>query len=257
MLEEERRLAILRLLSKRMYASVGEIAGTLGVSEATVRRDLAKMDGVGELTRLRGGAKTNKESESAFSSLPEPPFTLRAGEFSECKRRIAEFGVSLCEDGETIIIDGGSTTFSMAEFLKPKHLIILTNSFAIAEVLIKQSRNTVILPGGVVYPESMLLLDHFNADYYANFSADKVFMSVAGIDEQGLTNTDALLIETERSMINRGREVYILADSGKFTRRGNLRLCGFDKVTAVITDSAVDKRYRELLAEHNVRCYIV
>lgn len=252
MMEEVRYLSIKRLLARKTFASVGEIATYLEVSEATVRRDLAKMEETGDLKRVRGGARANRGQSGNGGFLSEPSFEQRTGQFLELKRGIAEKAVRLCGDGETIIIDGGSTTYRMTEFLKDRELTIITNSFAIAEALVRISKNTIILPGGIVYPESMLLLDHFTTEYYGNFSVDKVFMGVAGIDERGMTNTDTLLIQTERCMIERAREVYILADSSKFNRRGNLRLCGFDKVTAVITDAGIDKGAKKLLADFNV-----
>ena len=257
MLEDERHISIKKLLVRKTFAGVREIAAYLSVSEATVRRDLSKMVKDGLLQRVRGGARILGDEKSSGPVLPEMPFEYRRGLFLEKKRRIAQEAVRLCGDGDTIIIDGGSTTFQMAEYLKARRMTIITNSFALAEVLVKTSANTLILPGGVLYPDSRLVLDHFHTDYYANFSADRVFMGVFGIDEQGMTNTDTLLIRTERNMIERAREVCILADSGKFKQRGNLRLCGFDKVTALITDSGLDERYADMLRKTGIRVIIV
>jgi len=215
------------------------------------------MEKNGDLSRIRGGAMANPGAFARVSVLPEEPFSSRSGQSAESKRRIAEKAARFCADGETIIIDGGTTTYCMAAFLTDRRMTIITNSFAVTEVLVKKSRNTVILSGGIVYPESMILLDPFAEDFYANFSADKLFMGAAGIDEQGITNTDARLIRFERSMIERSREVYILADSSKFSRRGNLRLCGFGKITAVITDAAMREEHKQLLNLNHVRWYAV
>jgi DeoR family ulaG and ulaABCDEF operon transcriptional repressor len=257
MLEPERHELVLRVLRQGRFASVLDIAELVNCSEATVRRDLTKLETAGKLHRVRGGAELTQASEDGFDASAQLPFEYRKGILLEKKRSIARRAASLCTDGETVIIDGGSTTFQMVEFLREAHLKIITNSFAIAEVLIKQSQNTVILNGGIVYPDSQLILDPFQEEGFRNYSATKVFMGVYGIDNLGSTNTDMLLIATERAMIDRGKELIILADSSKFDRRGNLFLCRFDKISTIITDSGITERQREMVQANKVELIVV
>jgi len=217
-----------------------------------VRRDLAKLETAGKLRRIRGGAELAEAPADSVEPTAQLPFEYRKGILLEKKRLIAHKAASLCSDGETVIIDGGSTTFQMVEFLREARLKIITNSFAIAEVLIKHSQNTVILNGGIVYPDSQLILDPFQEEGFRNYSATKVFMGVYGIDELGATNTDMLLIKTERAMIERGRELIVLADSSKFNRRGNLMLCGFEKIGTIITDRGISEKQREMVLAKGV-----
>jgi len=255
MIEAERHELILRVLRQGRYASVSDITELLHCSEATVRRDLTKLKAAGKLERVRGGAELATDDEP--QPVAELPFQYRKGILLEKKRAIARRAVSMCSDGETVIIDGGSTTFQMAEFLRETRLKIITNSFAVAEVLVKYSRNTLILNGGIVYPDSQLVLDPFQEEGFRNYSANKVFMGVYGIDELGATNTDSILIKTERAMIERCKELIILADSSKFNRRGNLFLCGFEKIHTIITDRGISQQQQEMVKAKRVELIIV
>ncbi len=257
MLEPERHELILRVLRQGRFASVLDIVDLVHCSEATVRRDLAKLEATGKLRRVRGGAELMEAPVDSVEPTVQLPFEYRKGLLLETKRLIARKAASLCADGETVIIDGGSTTFQLVEFLREARLKIITNSFAIAEVLIKHSQNTVILNGGIVYPDSQLILDPFHEEGFHNYSATKVFMGVYGIDDLGATNTDMLLIKTERAMIERGRELIILMDSSKFNRRGNLMLCGFEKIHMIITDSGIPQQQREMVQANKVELLLV
>ena len=253
MLAPERERLILRLLRQDRFASVSELAGLAGSSEATVRRDLGRLERTGRLVRVRGGAELAAGAEGGAVQLP---FESRKGLLSETKRRIARLAASLCREGETIIIDGGSTTYHMTEFLLPVKLQILTNSFALAQALVGSSANTVILSGGVVHADSQLVLDPFQEDPFRRYLAAKVFMGVYGIDEMGATNIEVQLISAERAMIEHAKELIILADSSKFDRRGSLFLCGFERMGTVISDAGVTEAQRRLLESRGVKLLI-
>lgn len=257
MLSAERHQMILRVLRRGRFATVTEISEAVRSSAATIRRDLARMEAAGLLRRVRGGAEIQAEEGSAGTlGAEELPLEYRKGILLEKKRLIAKAAAAMCEDGETVMIDGGSTTYQMAEFLMDREIRIITNSFAIADVLVPRSRCTLILNGGVVRMDSQLVLDPFGSDMFANYSASKLFMGAFGIDETGATNNDSLLIKTERAMIERARHLVVLADSTKFDRRGSLFLCGFEKIHTIITDSGISEGHRALIAARGVRLVI-
>ncbi len=251
MLSAERHELILRFLRRARFATVTDIARAARSSAATTRRDLEILSQEGLVQRVRGGAEISKPPE-----VSEPPLEYRKGVNMEKKRFIAKAAAEMCQDGETIMIDGGSTTFPMAEFLRERDLRIITNSFAIAAALVPRSRCTIILGGGVVRMDSQLVLDPFGKDMFANYSASRVFMGAFGIDETGATNNDSLLITTERAMIERARELVVLVDSTKFDRRGSLFLCGFDKIKAIITDDGIPENARAMVDSHGVKLII-
>ncbi len=154
------------------------------------------------------------------------------------------------------MIDGGSTTYQMVEFLKETRLQVITNSFAIAENLVGHSQNDVILNGGMIYRDSKLVLDPLQDNIFRHYYATRVFMGVYGLDELGATNTDLLLIQTERAMIENARELVILADSSKFGRRGSLMLCSFERIHTIITDSGISDEQRRLVEARGVRLIV-
>jgi len=256
MLSAERHELILRLLRLGRFATVADIAEAARSSAATIRRDLARLEEAGLLRRVRGGAEVLVGTATVEPNGDELTLEYRKGVLLEKKRLIAKAAAALCQDGETIMIDGGSTTFQMAEFLRDREIRIITNSFAIASALVPRSRCTLILNGGVVRMDSQLVLDPFGGDIFANYSASKLFMGAFGIDETGATNNDSLLIKTERAMIDRARELIVLADSTKFDRRGSLFLCGLERINAIITDNGVSESHRQMLAGRGVRLLI-
>lgn len=257
MLERERQAVILRVLRQGGFASVSDLVSLMEVSEATVRRDLSRLAGKGVLRRVRGGAELPEPPPGADAPGMQLPFEYRKGLQLEKKRAIARRAVSLCQEGETVFIDGGSTTFQMTEFLRSTRLQIITNSFAIAQSLVGVSENTVVLGGGIIYPDSQLILDPFQDEAFHNYYATRAFMGVYGLDELGATNTELLLIRTERSMIDHSRDLVVLADSSKFNRRGSLMLCALERIRTLITDGGITAEQRDLVRSRGVELIVV
>jgi len=269
MLAAGRRALILRLLAQDGVAPLADLRRLSGASEATVRRDLARLAGEGAIERVHGGAVARRlpggapapaAAEAGASPQParalELPLAERSGIAAEKKRRIARRAAELCADGGTIMVDGGSTTLQLAPFLRGLRLRVITNSLALAEDLTHGSACTVILCGGVVQPAPRLILDPFREDPFSDYSASLAFMGVFGIDEGGATNTDELLIRTERAMIARARRLVVLADSRKFGMRGSLHLCGFDRISTIVTDDGIGESWRALLSERGVEVVV-
>lgn len=257
MLEKERHETISRLVRQNRFITVSEVVEALGVSEATARRDLTSLEESKVLRRVRGGAELVEGNGAADTLATEAPFEYRKTVYREIKRQIAKKAVSLCEDGETIIIDGGSTTFQMVEFLTELQMVIITNSFAIAEYLTKHSRNRIIIPEGEIYRESQLILSPFHEDVVGNYFASKVFMGVEGLDEYGATNTNMMLIHAERTMIDHAKDLVIVADSSKFEKQGHLRLCEYDRISTIITDRGIRDEHREMVTAAGVELVVV
>jgi DeoR family ulaG and ulaABCDEF operon transcriptional repressor len=163
----------------------------------------------------------------------------------------------MCVDGETIIINGGTTTFMMAEFLVDQHLKILTNSFLMAERLLVSSENEIILPGGKVYREQNVILSPFDNDITQHHYAAKMFMSVFGLSLLGLMEADPLLIQAEKRLISQAEELIVLADSSKFAKKAGLILCGLNRVSTVITDTHASDSAVQLMEQSGIRVVTV
>ena len=143
---------------------------------------------------------------------------------------------SCASDGEPIIINGGTTTFQMVHFLASRRMPIFTNSFPIAEHLLKHSKNTVMLSGGTIYREQNIILSPFDNDVTRNFYARRMFMGAQGLGPLGLMEGDPLLIQAEQKLIDQADELVVLVDSSKFRQRSSLILCGLARIATVITD---------------------
>jgi DeoR family ulaG and ulaABCDEF operon transcriptional repressor len=258
MLERQRDAVILRLLQRQEFVTIGELRELTGASEATVRRDLSRLELHGLVQRLRGGARPSAQGrpgERARRPLEAPaeePLAERIGIKAERKRLIGRRAARLCVADQTVIIDGGSTTYYLAEELSAVDLTVITNSFALARVLFDHGTTRLIVPGGEIDPESQLIFDGFDRGFYEDYTADLLFLGTEGIDEEGLTNTQARLVHDERRMMQRAKRVIVLADSEKFGRHGHIRLCGLGEIDTVVTDEGLPGTFRDLLAERGI-----
>ncbi len=248
--EKERHNAILNAVRDRPVVTVKEITALTGASEATIRRDIASLDQLKLLRRVHGGAEALNPPQ--IGGLIGRPFHVSATLNTHKKRAIAKLAADMCVDGEPIIINGGTTTFQMVHFLALKRLPVFTNSFAIAEHLLKHSKNTVTLPGGTIYREQNIILSPFENDVSRNFYARRMFMGAQGLGPLGLMEGDPLLIQAEQKLINQAEELVVLVDSSKFLQRSSLILCGLKRIHTVVTDDGIGDAEIKMLEDAGV-----
>ena len=197
------------------------------------------------LRRVRGGAEAITPPQ--IIGLAGRPFSVNETLHAAEKRAIAREAVALCGDGEPIIINGGTTTFQMVHFLAHRRVTVFTNSFPIAEHLLRHSKNTVMLSGGTIYREQNIILSPFDNDVTRNFYARRMFMGAQGLGPLGLMEGDPLLIQAEQKLIDQADELVVLVDSSKFRQRSSLILCGLSRIATVITDEAIEDRDAKML----------
>lgn len=243
--EKERHRIILSAVQEKPVVTVAELVKLTSSSEATIRRDIAALHVQKRLRRVRGGAEAI--SPPQILGLAGRPFSVNETMHAAQKRAVARAAVDLCAEGESIIINGGTTTFQMVHFLAGRRLSILTNSFPIAEHLLKHSRNMVTLPGGTIYREQNVVLSPFENDVTRNFYARRMFMGAQGLGPLGVMEGDPLLIQAEQKLIEQAEELFVLIDSSKFRQRSSLILCGLSRVSAVITDDGLEDRDARML----------
>jgi DeoR family ulaG and ulaABCDEF operon transcriptional repressor len=243
--EKERHRLILSAVQEKPVVTVQEMVDLTESSEATIRRDIAALHVQKRLRRVRGGAEAI--SPPQFVGLAGRPFSVNETLHAAQKRAIAREAVELCKDGEPIIINGGTTTFQMVHFLTGRRMPIFTNSFPIAEHLLKHSKNTVMLSGGTIYREQNIILSPFDNDVTRNFYARRMFMGAQGLGPLGLMEADPLLIQAEQKLIDQADELVVLIDSSKFRLRSSLILCGLSRIATVITDEGIEDREAKML----------
>ena len=252
--EKDRHRLILSAAQSRAVVTVGELTELTGASEATVRRDIAALDAAGRLRRVRGGAEALAPEQ--FPGLAGRPFAANAAMRRPQKAAIARLAASLCEDGEPIIVNGGTTTYEMVHPLSAMRLKVLTNSLPIATHLLAHSRNQLLMPGGAVYREQQIVLSSFQEDAASHFWARRMFMGCQGLSPLGLMEVDPLLIRAEEKLMARADELIVLADATKFANRSSLVLCPLERIHTVITDDAVSGRDAAMIESAGVRLLV-
>jgi DeoR family ulaG and ulaABCDEF operon transcriptional repressor len=255
-MNHDRRKKLLKLLAAHQTASIRWLAEALDVSPATARRDIDWLASRNLLVRTRGGAQS-AGPKSQQSPLSSEAFQKSILECAARKRAIAKEAASMCVDGETIIINGGTTTFMMAEFLAEKNMRILTNSFPMAQRLLATSENEIVLSGGKIYREQNVILAPFDNDVTQSHYASKMFTSVHGLSLLGLMEADPLLIQAEQRLIKQAEELIVVADSSKFGRNAGLILCRLDQVARVITDTDVSDKAVQMLEHQGIQVITV
>jgi len=234
MLEAERHRLILNLLGERSVASIQDLVEILDASEATVRRDINGLADAGRIRRIRGGAEALTPRFEAH--LVGVPYALNLGVCAAQKRAIARAAAALIQDGESILINGGTTTYSMVEFLATKSLDILTNSLPIVTQLMATSRNRVTLPGGTIYREQNIVLSPYENDAIEHFWGKKLFTGCYGLNRFGLMEADPLIVQAELKLLKRCEEIIVLADSRKLRQQSAMVVTDLKRISTLITD---------------------
>ena len=244
MLLDERRQRILETIEQTGFISLQDLASRFQASESTLRRDLEYLDRIGQVRRTRGGAAYVGESLTAFED--------RSVEAAPQKRRIAAAVAELVQPGETVLLDGGTTTLEVARALAGKPLQLVTNSLPIASLFVNRPEVELIFVGGYLYPKTGVALGTLAVAALSGIRVRRLVMSVGGLTEEGLFNTNSLLVETERQMIDAAEEVVVASDSGKFGRHALARIAALGVADRVVTDDGITERWREVFAREGI-----
>ena len=227
-LPAQRRQAVLRAV-RSGSAHVSELAGSLGVSEMTVRRDLRALAREGKVERVRGGA---------VNASTERPFAESAVERFEAKDRIGAAAARLVEDGQTVMIDIGTTTLQAARHLHGRDITVITSSLAVYAELEPDPAIELILPGGVVRRNYRSLVGVLAEDALRQLKADVLFLGTSAVDTE-LDVWDSTMVEVpiKRAMIVAAESVVLLADAAKFSMAGLVRVCDAGALDRIVTDA--------------------
>lgn len=238
------------MVRSKGFASLPELADQLQVSESTIRRDLDYLEDVGTAKRTHGGV---------FYTGPSPKlphFDERQPAQWDKKKVIAEVAAKLIEDGDTVLLDGGSTTYEVARLLVGRSLQIVTNSLPVANLFASNANNDLVLVGGYVYPRTGVALGPYANAMLAQLTVRRTILSVSGINERGFFNNNLLLVETERAMMHAADEVIVVADSTKFGRQSLAHLCPLSDVQHLIVDQDIPAEWRARVATAGPQLHI-
>lgn len=250
MLAEERRSRLLELIRGQGFAALPDLASQLNVSESTVRRDLDFLEESGTAKRTHGGVfYTGATPKLPWFEEREPAQWAK-------KQAIAERAADLIQDGDTLLLDGGSTTYEVARLLVGRPLQIVTNSLPVANLFASSQANDLVFVGGYIYPRTGVALGPYANAALAQLSVRRTILSVGGINERGLYNNNLLLVETERAMITAADEVIVVADSTKFGHKSLAHLCDLATVDRLVVDDQLSPAWRKKIAEAGVELQI-
>ncbi len=235
LLSESRRRRILDWLSEEGSARVRDLAQAFQVSEATIRQDLERLEAEGHITREHGGAYLNSVAAQVTA------LSLHHQENMEKKRKIGALAASLVADGETLILDAGTTTTEVANRLTTRReLTVITNALNIALTLGAVPGFAVHMPGGQFKAPTLSLSGDKAVDYFRNIFAGKLFLATAGVAlETGLTYPSFADLQLKEAMIKAAARVYLVADSTKINRASFTRLGSLDVIHTFITDDGI------------------
>jgi DeoR/GlpR family transcriptional regulator of sugar metabolism len=248
MIEAERHDQILNYLREHGVLTLAQAVHLFAASPATIRRDFDKLalrDGV---VRVRGGLRLT----SSFSGAT---FASREVQNVAAKMAIARRAVTLLRDGDVIFIDGGTTTYQLAKYLPPLKLRMITNSMRLASALDERAPGTgweVFLTGGLLYPQSGLLIGPAAQNNLAQYHAHWAFLSAGGLTNDGVFNTNELVVESEKIMMAHADRVVILADHTKIGCRAMCKVCELSAIDTLITNRPPDAALRRALHRASV-----
>ncbi|GAC1468305.1 MAG: DeoR/GlpR family DNA-binding transcription regulator [Isosphaeraceae bacterium] len=250
MLADTRRKQLLERIARQGFATLDELVKTLGVSESTVRRDLEALDLAGAVKRTHGGAVFPAGSQSL------PALEDREASATAEKKAIGHATARLIDDGDSVLLDGGTTTLEVARALLDRSLQVVTNSLPIAQLLASSRHIDLILIGGYVYPRTGVALGPLAIATMQGIRVRKAVLGAGGIMAEGIYNSNLLLVETERQMMVCGQEVLIVADHTKFGRLALARLCALEEVGGVVSDTQIPDEYRAVLEHAGVQLHL-
>jgi DeoR family ulaG and ulaABCDEF operon transcriptional repressor len=258
----EREELILEATGRTGCVTYRDLEALHDASPATIRRDLARLESAGRLTRVHGGAKLTTDAAQAGHDLAlnlqlaGTPFAESITQNLAAKRAIGRAAAALCEPGEGVMIDGGSTTLQMCPHLAGLELQVLTNSLHIVNALLPQTGTRILVPSGALFREQNIILAPSGEDSMPRFHAPKLFMGAAAVGPQGVMQADVILVAAERRLIDRAEQVILLVDSSKFASSSGAIVCGLDEVDVLITDAGIDPDHAVMLNKAGVEVVI-
>lgn len=222
---------IIEILTEKKYATVDEMSSILDVSKVTIRSDLTNLEQKGLLFRTHGGAMI-PENKAVSRSV-----SLTLSEYEEEKKRIAKAASVLIKDGDTVIVDSGSTTVHIVDYLRNKHITLITNSLLVAEAVEDDDSIELILTGGSLRRNTKGFIGPITSNAFSNIHADTLFMGATGFTDEGLSCSNLIEAEVKKSMMKAAECVCFLSDSSKYGKKSFACVASWPDIDFFVTDS--------------------
>jgi DeoR family fructose operon transcriptional repressor len=247
---DERRNRLLELVRVRGFAALRDLDKELQVSQSTLRRDLDYLEESGAAKRTHGGVFYTGSSPKL------PHFDERQPAQWDKKQAIAARAAELIDEGDTLLLDGGTTTYELARLLVGRRLQVVTNSLPVANLFASDPNADLVLIGGYVYPRTGVSLGPYANEMLAHVNVRKTVLSVGGINDRGYFNSNLLLVETELAMMAAAEEVIVVADSTKFGRQSLAHLAALDAIDRLVVDAEISVAWQEKMTAAGVELLV-
>lgn len=247
----QRQAAILDFLQKQGKCSVDALAVQFSTTGTTIRKDLSVLENASTVIRTYGGVMLNKEEA-------DPPVDHKMLINTRKKQLIAATAVNFINDGDSIILDAGSTVLQMVSLLERfSNITVMTNSLHIINALSElNNEQTILMPGGTFRKKSASFHGKLAESAFDYFSFDKLFMGTDGLDLNAGVTTFNEVYTVSKAMCNAAREVILMADSSKFGRKSPNIVCALTRIHTLITDSDVSADFLQSLENQGIRVVI-
>ena len=244
----ERQLRIRQMFESKDFLDLETLCRELDASESSVRRDLDVLEEQNVLKRVYGGAVPVQPQGigGAFD------FTVESERFSDEKSRIGRLTAGLIENGQTVILDGGSTVAAVARELAAKSLHVVTNSLPIAEALEARRNIELTLTGGYLDPRIRVMLGPLCEQMLGLIRADVVIMGIGSVSDAGFSNNNTLVVGSEQKMIEIANKLIIVADHTKFGRSAMIPVAQLEAADTVVSDGELAPEYVDLLRSKDI-----
>jgi DeoR family fructose operon transcriptional repressor len=250
---EERKAKIVDYVHKHSRASVQELSEYFSVSESTIRRDLQELEEAKLLRRTHGGAISLQGVNF------EPTFEEKEDKFRKEKEAIAKKAVEFIEEGDTLLLDSGTTTYHLVQHLRDfSKLTVVTNSLIFAQELQYHPGIDVLAIGGILRKETLALVGPFAEQCLSMVRVDKAFIATNGLDmEGGLTTPNLIEAATKRKMILSSKQVILLTDHSKAGKIAFSKFADIHEIDKCIIDNAIPTSVHKSLEKVGVDVHIV
>jgi len=245
-----RQRRIRELFATEEFIDSETLCRKLGVSDSTIRRDLIELERGGLLRRVYGGAMSIETRNEALD------FGRLSTISHEEKERIGKAAAAMVRDGQNLILAPGSTVVEVAKNLLGRPIQVVTNSIPVAQVFWDDKTAQITMTGGYVFPRIGFQLGPICEQMLDKISADILFMGIAGITANGLSDSNSLIVSTFLKMMHVARKVVVVADHTKFSRNSLVHVAPLDRVDVVVTDSSLAAEDREMLRERGIECVL-
>jgi DeoR family transcriptional regulator of aga operon len=237
----ERRQAILDAVRSTGYVRAVELTEKLHVDSSTIRRDMDRLERAGLVKRMHGGALPADPEETI-----DTPYEVRRSQHSKAKAAIGRAAAALVQNGQTVLIDNGSTTYEVAAALKDhRGLTVVTNDLMVAMCLRAQGVHQVHVTGGLLLDTVFTLVGPVATNAVEGLNVDWAFLGAEGVDpDAGVTNINVIEVPLKRAMIASAAQVVVVVDSSKLGKRSLATVCSLDSVDIIVTDDQIPDEAR-------------